>query len=316
MPAYLYWGEEEFNLDCAVKDLRSRVLDSNFAGINHKILNDPDIKQLIETLQTLPMMLGNLLVEVRTGSLFLRGKREIPSDDPLMQKLMSLIERLDNRVHLLFICKIERDSNKKIDSTIKLTKTIKKFGEVREFPAFKFYQEDKIAGWIIQQASQKSLKISKEAALCLVRSIGSDLRKLDTELDRIQTAIHPKTSVSINEVKEISATNENIFLLADLLLVQNRIQAIKELYKLLEQHHPLKMLATLHTITRRWLKIKQKLPVNMPPFLVEQDDRKLRDIPLERLLALKERVKNTEFKIKSGELPPETAMELLCLRGY
>lgn len=70
MPAYLYWGEEEFNLENAVKELRKSVLDENFAAINHKKLNEPEVRDLIESLQTLPMMFGNLLVEVNASKLF------------------------------------------------------------------------------------------------------------------------------------------------------------------------------------------------------------------------------------------------------
>lgn len=313
MPIYLYWGEEEFNRENALRDLRKKVLHEDFAALNHKTIHEPEIKRLLEAIQTLPMMLGNLLVEVRANNLFIRGKRTVESDDPDLKKLIEKIEKLDNRVHLLFVCDIERDTGKKIDSTIKLTKTIQKIGEVREFPAFKFWEEDKVVNWITKQAAEKSVKISRDAATCLANSVGSDLRKLDTELEKLKTSIHPKTNITINEVKEISATQENVFLFAECLLNQNPQGAITELNKLLEQNHPLKILATMHTTFRNWLKIKMNLPVAMAPYRAQQEAKKLTKISKETLFELKEKIKTTEFKIKSGELPPETAMELLCL---
>lgn len=325
MPVYIYWGEEEFHLENAVKELRKKVLDSAFVSINHKILNKPDLKELIEAIQTLPMMFGNLLVEVNAENLFLRGKRTASTSDELMQKLCGIIENLDKRIHLLFICQVERDSGKKIDSVIKLTKTIQKTGEIREFPAFKFYQDDKVAEWIIRQAEQKSLKIKRDVALELLRNTGSELRKIDTELEKIKTAIFPGTSVGMNEVKEILSTNENVFVFADCWLKENTTDAILELAKLMEKNHPVKIMATLQTVTKRWLKIKlesktKKPPdiariVNLPPFVVEQDVKKLKNIPEERIFSMRERLKNTEYKVKSGELPPETALELLILRN-
>ena len=33
MPVYLYWGEEDFNIDKAVKNLRKNVLDDSLAGL-------------------------------------------------------------------------------------------------------------------------------------------------------------------------------------------------------------------------------------------------------------------------------------------
>ncbi len=315
MPTYLYWGEEEFNLDNAVRELRGKILDENFAALNHKTLDEPDIKKLLETIQTLPMMLGNLLVEVKATTLFLRSKRTVESDDPDLKKLIEKIEKLDNRVHLLFVCEIERDSGKKIDSTLKLTKTIQKIGTVREFPAFKFWEEDKVVGWITKQAEGKGVKIGREAAACLVTSVGFDLRKLDTELEKLKTSVHPKITITINEVKEISATNENIFLFAECLINKNHQAAVIEFNKLLEQNHPLKMIATLHTTVRNWLKIKLDLPVSMSPYRAQKEKEKLRNISAEALFDLKERIKTAEYKIKSGRLAPETAMELLCSAG-
>jgi len=313
MPTYFYWGEEEFNLDNALRELRKAILDENFAALNHKVLDEPDLKRLLETIQTLPMMLGNLLVEVKATTLFLRGKRTVESDDPDLKKLVERLEKLDPRVHLLFVCEIERNSGKKIDSTIKLTKTIQKTGVVREFPAFKFYEEDKVANWVTKQAADKGAKISRDAAACLVNSVGFDLRKLDTELEKLITTIHPKTSITIGEVKEISATNENVFLFAECLINKNPQEAVIEFNKLLEHNHPLKMIATLHTTVRNWLKIKLDLPVSMAPYRAQKEKEKLSNVSAEALFDLKERIKTTEYKIKSGRLDAETAVEVLCL---
>lgn len=324
MPVYIYWGEEEFNLENAVRELRKKIVDPSFAQLGHKILNEPDVKDLIESVQTLPMMLGNLLIEIRTSTLFFRGKRTISTTDPLMQKLIKAVEKLDSRIHLLFVCPVERESGKKIDSTMKLTKTIQKSGKIIEFPTFKFYQEDKVIGWIQKQASDKSLKISRDAAASLLQDIGNDLRKLDLELEKIGVTVYPKNSISINDVKEVSSTNENVFLMAEYWLKNNRQQAIQELNKLFDRNNPLKIAATLQTLTRRWIKIKLESKtsnafdisktVNLPKFVVEKEMEKLKKIPEERIFKLRENLKITEYKIKSGELSPETAMELLILQ--
>ncbi len=323
MPVYLYWGEEEFNLENGLKELRKKVLESNFSMLNHKVLSEPDLKTIIETIQTLPMMLGNLLIEVRTSSLFFRGKRAVSTSDPLMQKLSDVLEKLDSRVHLVFVCPVERESGKKIDSVMKLVKTIQKTGQVVEFPAFKFYEEDKVIGWIINQGSAKDLKINKNAAQSLLQNMGSDLRKLDLELEKIKTTVHPRKTISLEDVKEVVSTSENIFLFADCWLKGDKTQALFELRKLFESNNPLKIAATLQTVTRRWLKIKIESGsknsfevskvVNLPKFMVEKEMAKLKNVSEDRLFLLRENLKDTEYKIKSGEIPPETAMELLVL---
>jgi len=321
MPAYLYWGEEEFNLENAVKELRKKVLDENWASINHKKLNEPEILELIETLQTLPMMFGNLLVEVSAANLFLRGNKKLSSSDSLMQKLFETLENLNDRVHLLFVCVIPRESGKKIDSVLKLTKMLQKTGKVEEFPAYKFYEDYKRVDWIIKQAGVKSLKISKDSAAILLANTGSDLRKIDTELEKIKATIYPKTQISTKDLEEMVSTGENIFKLADLWIKGEKIQAIKELHKLFEKNHSLRILATLQTMSRKWLKIKIlsksqnsfdiAKSINSPEFVIKKDIEKLKNISEEKLVELREKAVQAEYQIKTGELPAEIAMELL-----
>jgi DNA polymerase-3 subunit delta len=321
MPAYLYWGEEEFNLENAVKELRSKVIDPNFAAMSHKKLDEPEVRDLIEAVQTLPMMFGNLLVEVNATTLFMRGNKKASSSDELMQKLFDVLENLNDRVHLLFVCQIPRESGKKVDGTLKLTKLLNKIGKVEEFPVFKFYEDAKIIDWITKQASAKGLKISRDSAAILLANAGTDLRKLDTELEKIAVMIHPKTQVSAKDLEEMVSTSENIFLLLELWIKGDKISAIKEMYKLFERNNPLKVLATVQTMTRRWLKIKVlsrnnnsfdiAKQVNSPKFVVEKDLEKLRNISEQSLILLRERAVHAEYKIKSGELLPENAMELL-----
>ncbi|NLF83588.1 MAG: DNA polymerase III subunit delta [Candidatus Gastranaerophilales bacterium] len=325
MPAYIYWGEEEYNLENAVKELRDKVVDPQFAMLSHKILNEPGEKQILEAARTVPMMLGNLLIEVRTTSLFFRGKRSLPSDDPIMKQLAEAIEKLDKRIHLLFVCPVERESGKKIDSVMKLVKTIQKCGEIIEFPAFKYYEEDKVVQWLTKQAEKRNLKLETKAALSLVRDMGADLRKLDMELEKIAVAIHPRSAIKLDDVKDVVSTNENVFLFAEYWLNNDAGKALSELHRLFEKNDPVKIAATLQTVTRRWLKIKTEAKtknsfeiskvVNMHKFVVEKELEKLRKIPEERLFSLRESLKNTEYKIKSGELPPQMALELMVMEN-
>lgn len=321
MPAYLYWGEEDFNLENAVNDLRKSVLAEGFSALSHKKLNEPEIRDLIEALQTLPMMFGNLLVEVNAQNLFLRGNKKLDSDDERMKKLFDALENLNERVHLLFICPISRDSGKKVDGTLKITKILQKIGKVQEFPAFKFYEDYKAIDWIVKQAESKSLKISKETATLLLANAGMDLRKLDSELNKINTAIYPRKQITVDDLKEMVSTNENIFLLLELWMKEQKTLAIKELYKLFERNNPLKILATLQTMTGRWLKLKvlskynntfdlAKL-VNSPEFTVKKDLERLKNISEEKLVELRNKAVESEYKIKSGLLSPEIALEIL-----
>lgn len=320
MPVYLYWGEEEFNIDEAVRNLRNQLLDPAWSTLNHKVLADPELQELTEALRVTPMFFGNLLIEVKAPNLFLRGGKKASSSDKLMSRLFDALENLNSNIHVLFICPIPRDSGKKIDSVLKLTKLIQKIGKVEEFGAFKFYQEKELTGWISQRASSKGIKITQDAGLALLQNTGSDLRRLDSELEKLKTNISPSKSVSKNDVLALCATHENIFLLADYWLQGNKSKAVLELHKLYEKDHPLKIMATLQTIIRKWMKIKIESgkkdafeisrALNTHKFVIEKDLKKLHNIPVEKIIALRDRLTTAEYKIKTGELQAEMSLEL------
>lgn len=327
MPVYLYWGEEEFNIEMAVRELRKKIIDPNFASINHKRFSfnsrgdfsDSKSLALLGALQSAPMF-GDVLVEVNSVSLFSKGGKGSISEDH-SKRLLSLVENLNSRIHLLFIYEAERESKKKPDGTLKITKTVQKIAEVREFPAFRSYEEAKIIDWITKRAASKSLKISRDAASLLCANIGTELRKLDCELEKLSVAVYPRTQVSAFDLEEMVSSNENIFKLLHLWINGDKTAASQELAMLMERNNPLKILSTSQTMTRRWLKIKALSEVKnsfeisketgILEFLVKQDLERIKGVSVEKLAGLREKALRTEFRIKTGELPPELALETM-----
>ncbi|HIZ27780.1 MAG TPA: DNA polymerase III subunit delta [Candidatus Adamsella sp.] len=324
MPVYLYWGEEDFNIDKAVRNLRENILDDSLAGLNHKILkpNKLDIKSILEELQAVPMMFGNFLLEIYTPDLFLRGTNKPSSSDKIMQSLFDTLENLVPNFHALFVCKIPRGANKKIDSSSKLVKLIQSTGEVREFPMLKSYQTDKLISWINQTCKEKEIKINKDAAEELLFLKGDELRLLDNELDKLKLLVYPNTSITKKDVLSFSGNNENVFFFADCILKNDRKSTLSELRKLTQKEHPLKILAVLQSVIKRWLRIKiesmqKKSPqeiskiVNLHEFVVKQDMEKLKKVNLNYLVAIREALTDIEYNIKSGKLSDEIAFDMI-----
>ncbi len=320
MPVYLFWGEEEFNLNNKIKALKDKILDPAWSMLNHKKLKEPDLLQLTETLQTLPMSFGNMLIEIEANTIFLRGNRKFSSSDPLVKKLIEILENINDKVYVLFVCHIPRDSGKKIDSTIKLTKTIDKIGKIEAFNPFKFYQDKEIAGWIQKNALEKNIKISTDAALELLHNTGSNLRKLSSEIDKIALYVHPEKLIKKQDVLDLCSSHKNIFLLAEYWLQANKFEALNELHKLLETDHELKIMATLQTFIRKWIKIKSESrnknayeisqSLGMNKFLVEKDLQKLKNIKLNNLIKMQQALTLAESQIKTGQVNSLLALEM------
>lgn len=334
MPTYLYWGEEDFTIDLAVKRLRKKLLDEDWAIFNHKVLNNPPVKDIIEAISTVPMGFGDVLIEINNLNLFSR-KTKAKKDDAEeeqnsqqinnekdIKELLDLASNLPNRINLLFVVKFPRDSKKKIDKSLKTTKLFEKTGVVQQFDSIKNYDDRKAIPWIKDAAKDQKVNISENAARTLFEIVGSELRKLNSEIKKLATYVGEGNTIKIEHIKELCLGIDNIFLLLELWVTGNRHDAMYELKKILDKDHPVKILATLQTLINQWLLIKLEIQngktsiqlnqeLGVHPFVIKNAIEKTKKIPAERLSHLRKQLTIYENKIKTGQLPAEMAMEIL-----
>lgn len=321
MPVFLLWGEEEFTLREHLNSMKNKIIDPAWASLNYKQMDEPDLSQLIEAMRTVPLGFGDMCIEVRTTSLFFRGKKKKTSTEDQIKKFISALENIDNRINLIFVCELPRDSGQKIDSVSRLTKAVQKTGTIKHFDAFKYYQTKELSEWIGKQTKTKGGEISAKAALELINSTGTDLRRLDTEIDKLLLYAHPQNKITEKAIAELCQETENIFDLADFIVTGQKDKAFKELHKLLEKDHPLKLIATLQTVARKWLKIKIESngkgsfdiarTLNTPENIIKRDMQKLKTTNIDSLINFKNNLATTEFAIKSGEIDAILGLEKL-----
>ena len=161
-----------------------------------------------------------------------------------------------------------------------------------------------------QQPKSKDLKLSDDVAAEILLQVGSNLRLLDSDLEKLK--IYSKDKAPTKEtVKEICVTNEDLFGFADFLIEDNKAKALVEYQKLLTKKHPLEILSVLHTLLHGKIQIKANSTnhnadeiakiINMHPYRVKLEMQKLKNIPLKNLVKLKQNLTNAEYKIKSGQ---------------
>ena len=121
-------------------------------------------------------------------------------------------------------------------------------------------------------------------------------------------------------VQEICIANEDLFAFSDYLMQNQKDKALLEYRKLLDKKHPLEILATLQTMLRRWIILKAKSSecssmelsrlTGQHEYVVKLTLQKLKKTNLKDLVYLKQRLTDTEYKIKSGQLlNPEEEVE-------
>lgn len=306
---YFFYGDEEFNISNKIKEFKSK-LDKDFAEMSYKYFNNPKFPDLISAIKSQPMMFGKMLVEINClGYLSGKSSDDKSFDDKQFKQLAEALDCSSENVDVVFTAQIPPDSQKKIDKRKKIFKLLSKYN-AQEFNQIPSYKTAELEGWIKRQAKSKDLKISDEVAGAILFQVGSNLRMLDSELEKLKIYAG-KSPVTKEMIKEICVTNEDLFVFIDYLVEGNKSKALLEYQKLLAKKHPLEILSVLHTLLHGRIQIKaysaKHSPdeiakiINMHPFRVKMEIQKLKNISLKDLVKLKKNLTDAEYKIKSGQ---------------
>lgn len=321
---YFFYGDEEFNIFNEIKKFKEK-LDQNFIEMSYKSYNNPKFPDLIAIAKSQPMMFGKMLIVIDCLN-YLSSKKadDTGFDDDQIKQLTQALDDCPENLDIIFFAKLHPESQKKIDKRKKLFKLLAKYNS-KEFAQIPSYRTEELESWIKNQAKTKNLKLSDEVASTILVQVGSNLRVLDSELEKLKIFAGEKT-VTKDMVKEICVTNEDLFGFIDFLITGNIPKALEEYQKLLTKKHPLEILLTLHTMLHRSITIKgynQKLSqdeiakmVNMHPYRVKLEIQKLKNISLKNLVQLKKKLTDVEYKIKTGQstLDVEREVEYAILR--
>ena len=306
MAVYFFYGDEDFNIDLKVEEMKTK-LNPDFISMSFQVLDNPEYSELSTALRTPPMMFGNMLVVINSEKYFLSNKNFF--EDSELEDIEDALKNNPEGLDIVFVVKLPRDENKKLDSRRKLYKILSKYNP-KEFPSFKTYKTAEIAGWIKQRAKKKELILKDDSLELLIQHIGNNLREFDGELDKLKLLAYPEKTVTKKMVEEIAISNEDLFNLADLIMINKKDLALLEFKKLLDKKHPLEILSALQTMIRRWiiLKIKSNLSTfelskltGQHEFVVKQTLQKLKNTKVADLVKLQQNLFETEYKLKSAE---------------
>jgi DNA polymerase III subunit delta len=321
MTIFLFHGQEEFLMEKEIKKLKTELLDVSFMSMAYKVFDNPDFNTLLGCLQSAPLMFGNTLSLVFLDKYLTGNKASF--DDKQIESIDFALKSVSDAVNIIFVCKIPRDENKKIDTRKKLYKTISKYAQVKEFVQFRTYDKG-FPPEIIKLAKEKGLTISSANVNLLIEQLGSNLTLIDSELEKLSTAIHPEKTVKAEDIYKYCTSTEDVFVLSDLILKGDKNEILKQYGLLTDKRHPLEIFAVLQKNFQQFIFIKnyektlspkdigQKLHVH--EYVVMKTEEKLRNISLDKLLEIRKRLINAELKIKTEQSAiSETVLELAML---
>jgi len=192
MAVYFYYGDEDFNIDLEIENLRSK-LNQDFISMNFQVLDNPEIRDLLPALRTPPMMFGDMLIVINSEKYFSTQKTYFEDSD--LEDIEDALKNNPESLNIVFVVKLPRDEGKKIDSRRKLYKILSKFN-AKEFSTFKTYKTADIAAWIKQRAKTKDLSLKDDAVELLIEQIGNNLRQFDGELEKLKLLAYPDKVVT------------------------------------------------------------------------------------------------------------------------
>ena len=312
MSVHFLWGDEDYLIEIAANKIKKDILGDNVDALNYRSIDNPSFSLFSELLRTNAMMFGDIVIQIKCPKYFLTVKGEQKLDDSQVSELITALQNVSDKVHIILICPTPRGEKKKPDSRKKLYKELQKITKPQEFQSFRNYEEYKIIPILTKMAQEKDLKLGQKEASFLIQTTGSSLRDLSNQLEKLKLYAYPKNIVSVDMIKEIAVNNADIMIVMDLIIEKKYNDALKLISDVSQKEFPLKTMALIQTMLSNMVKTKlysNKMSsfeiaskLNQNEYVVKLNLQKLAKISLEELIKLKINLAHVEYYLKTGVL--------------
>ena len=185
-PVYFLMGEEPYFIDQIADYIEANVLQEDEKGFNQMVLygRDVSIDEIVGNAKRFPMMAEKQVVIVKEAQDLSRT----------IEQLTAYVENPQQSTVLVVCYKY-----KKLDKRKKLHKAVAKTGVIFES---KPLYENKVAAWINKNLQNKGYQIAPKASQMLVEFLGTDLGKIDNELQKLQLICPQGTNITPEIIEE------------------------------------------------------------------------------------------------------------------
>lgn len=185
-PIYFLMGEEAYYIDRIAEYIEKNVLTEEERGFNQMVLygKEVSVDEIVSNAKRYPMMSEKQVVIVKEAQHLSRS----------IEKLNSYVEQPQLSTILVICYKYG-----KLDKRKKLYKSIKANGIL--FESKKLY-ENQVSDWIRRILQGKGYSITPKAAVLLVEFLGTDLSRINNELDKLQLVVPKETEITPDAIEE------------------------------------------------------------------------------------------------------------------
>jgi len=188
---------------------------------------------------------------------------------------------------------------------------------------FDLLEEKKIENWIKKEFEKYKVKIKPEAKRLLIDLVGDNLWQLSNEIKKLVNYKGNRKDIEISK-KDIELLINpriqlSIFETIDFIAKKKKEKAFFLIHKHLEKgDSPLYLLAMINFQFRNLLMIKERLDkgkglknLNLHPFVIKKSLPICQKFTLEELKKIYQKIFQIDLDIKTGEIDPQLALDLL-----
>jgi len=184
-PIYFLFGEEPYYIDAIASYIEKNVLTEEEKGFNQMVLygKETNVDEIVANAKRYPMMAERQVLIVKEAQELSRT----------IEKLVDYAENPQPTTVLVVCYKY-----KKLDKRKKLYKSVQKEGIL--FESKKLY-ENQVSDWIRKNLQGKGYSISHKASILLTEYLGTDLSRINKELEKLQLVLPQKTEITPEDIE-------------------------------------------------------------------------------------------------------------------
>ncbi len=325
-PIYILHGAEQFLIDHGVGELRTRYVQDAYADFNWQVLDGAvvEVDEVLGNCETLPFFDERKFVVVKATPFFKSTKNRMTAQGE--DALVKYLKNPPDTTCLLFVLDGKPDKRKKP------FKAVKKAGKVIEFAKLDTRDFTK---WVAKRMKEAGLAVGNREQQHLIEQLGyldygseKTLHEMANKLDMLIGACGENkelTSALIDKMIE-RPLERNIFDMVDAVGQGKLKEAVKILHKLIGDGEPeIKIMAMVTRHFRLLVKTKALLDagyspsviaskLKQPPFVVKKQAGQVGRFKADRLHRLLNHCMETELAMKTGQMTPRLALEMLFVK--
>ena len=295
-PIYFLMGEEPYYIDKLSEYIEENVLAEEEKGFNQTVLygRDVSIDDIVSTAKRYPMMSERQVVIVKEAQDLSRT----------IDKIESYVENPMQTTVLVFCYKY-----KTLDKRKKVTKLLGQKGVVYE--SKKLY-ENQVGDWIKRVLAGKKYTIDPKANAMLVEFLGTDLSKINNELEKLQIILPQGTMITAEHIEENIGFSKdyNVFELRKAIGERDQLKAYKiaENFAHNPKEYPLVMTTGLvfgfFVQLLKYHGLKDKNPKNVAsalgvnPYFLKEYDLAVKNYPMPKVSQIVGALRDIDVKSK------------------